>query len=452
MVRGGLFSRFFLEDEIRQTAAYRCLEPTRIVVFADAVRRRWAKLAQMTRPSEAETEQEFIYPLLDLLDWKYLQQQEADLTRRDIADALLFLNEPAKDKARRQPIRANRFRFGVIVVENEARDTPLDRASGKGEAPSSQILRYISRAEVQSGGVLRWGLLTNGQFWRLYWANARALRPRGSWSSSFGAARGVPPPAPEGAPPDHWLRVFLLLFDRDALVPQGSAGRTFLDEALAEGRLYEQRITAALSRIVFDHVFPEFVAAVARESQLAQRTDPEWLAEAREASLRLLYRLLFLFYAEDRDLLPVRREGYAEYSLRCLREEAAQIADQKRRLSPHARTWWPRLTALFAAIAQGDASMGLPRYNGGLFDEAQSGLLARVSLPDAVLAPLLDAMSREQGSGSQRWINYRDLSVQHLGSIYERLLERSRCRTALVGNAPSQRLRAQDYGLLLHAR
>ncbi len=146
------------------------------------------------------------------------------------------------------------------------------------------------------------------------------------------------------------------------------------------------------------------------------------MAEVREASVRLLYRLLFLLYAEDRDLLPVRDEGYAGYSLRGLREDAARIIDDRRILSPSARTWWPRLTALFAAVASGDPAMNLLPYNGGLFEHT-ADLLSRVSLPDAVLAPLLDAMSRDQNGMLHRWINYRDLSVQHLGSIYERLLE-----------------------------
>ena len=61
----------------------------------------------------------------------------------------------------------------------------------------------------------------------------------------------------------------------------------------------------------------------------------------------------------------------------------------------------------------------MPPYNGGLFDPKAAPLLDRVELPDAAFAPLLDALSRHGG----RRINYRDLSVQQLGSIYERLLE-----------------------------
>ena len=69
--------------------------------------------------------------------------------------------------------------------------------------------------------------------------------------------------------------------------------------------------------------------------------------------------------------------------------------------------------------------MGLPPYNGGLFHDGPGSLLPRLTLPDGVLVPLVDAMSRQGSDGlTPRWINYRDLSVQHLGGIYERLLER----------------------------
>ena len=86
-------------------------------------------------------------------------------------------------------------------------------------------------------------------------------------------------------------------------------------------------------------------------------------------------------------------------------------------------TWLSRLAGVFPALGQGDDGLGIPPYNGGLFEDANAPLLERVSLPDAELAPLIDALSREEQGGARRRINYRDLSVQHLGSIYERLLE-----------------------------
>lgn len=76
MIRGGLFTRFFLEDGINVTRAYREQNPAEVIAFADAVRGHWAKLARFQKPSEAETEAEFIYPVLELLHWQRLTQQE----------------------------------------------------------------------------------------------------------------------------------------------------------------------------------------------------------------------------------------------------------------------------------------------------------------------------------------------------------------------------------------
>ena len=434
MLRGGLFTRYFLDNGIRGMEQYRRITGAKVEAFAEAVRSHWSHLEQMPHPSEAETEAEFIFPILGCLGWEHLPQQEPGRGRRDIADALLFLD--AARKARARPMAAvERFKLGAVVVENEARDTRLDRAAGHHEAPSSQILRYLGRAEPQSDGAVRWGLLTNGRFWRLYWSQARA-RAEGFVEIDLPAlVGGLPPPVPPGADPQHWLRVFMLLFGRGALVQEGARGETFLDLALAEGRRYEQQITEALSRVVFERVYPDLVQAIGRAAPDPQPNRQAWRTEIRDTSLSLLFRFLFLLYAEDRDLLPIRHEGYRQYGLQPMRDEAAAIIDDNRSVSDQRTTWWPRLTNLFGAIANGDTDMGLPPYNGGLFDDREAPLLARVVLPDRTLTGLIDALSRE--ADSHRWINYRDLSVQHLGSIYERLLEWE------VAAEPGGRLRLQ---------
>ena len=51
-------------------------------------------------------------------------------------------------------------------------------------------------------------------------------------------------------------------------------------------------------------------------------------------------------------------------------------------------------------------------------------ILEEVRLPDAQLAPIIYDLSHTETDGHHRFINYRDMSVQQLGSIYERLLER----------------------------
>ena len=75
----------------------------------------------------------------------------------DIADALLFLNAESKRRGPGHCRRQIGSGSDAIVVENEARDTRLNRAAGNHEAPSSQILRYLGRADRSRTGLVRGG-------------------------------------------------------------------------------------------------------------------------------------------------------------------------------------------------------------------------------------------------------------------------------------------------------
>ena len=55
-------------------------------------------------------------------------------------------------------------------------------------------------------------------------------------------------------------------------------------------------------------------------------------------------------------------------------------------------------------------------------------LLAEVRLPDSTIAPIIYDLSHTETEGTRQFVNYRDMSVQQLGSIYERLLEREPVR------------------------
>ena len=145
------------------------------------------------------------------------------------------------------------------------------------------------------------------------------------------------------------------------------------------------------------------------------------MSEVRDAALILLYRLLFILYAEDRSLLPVRDTRYDDYGLReKVRDDIRQRKDRDDAFSTTAARYWAVIDDLCRAIDQGDTSIGLPPYNGGLFDRERTPLLARIRLGDQVMADVIDALSFEKTDQGRRYINYRDLSVQQLGSIYER--------------------------------
>ena len=217
----------------------------------------------------------------------------------------------------------------------------------------------------------------------------------------------------------HCLKLFVLLFGRQAFLAEGTGGQTLHQRALAESRLHEERVAQNIAKLVFEKVFPGLVTALAEAAPHAP------LSEVREAALILLYRLLFLLYAEDRALLPVGDPVYQNIGLRDrVRLEVGRRKDGGETFSSIATSYYAAIEDLSRTIDQGDPAFGLPPYNGGLFDESRTPLLGQVRLSNRVMADVIDALSFERPEGRKgRYINYRSLSVQQLGSIYERLLE-----------------------------
>lgn len=283
------------------------------------------------------------------------------------------------------------------------------------------------------------GLLTNGAVWRLYYQDARS-RAEEFFEIDLALALGVPGVQGEldGTLSEHALKLFFLLFNRETFLIQtgwDSGNRSFHAFALNEARLYEEKVSQDLGARVFTEIFPRLAQALAQGDLQARRHkvgygqftrdqySREYLDEVREAALVFLYRLLFLFYAEDRHLLPVSDPRYRGYSVRRLRERVRDEIDANKVFSSRLDNIWRDLKGVFQLIDEGDDAVGMPAYNGGLFDRARAPLLERTRVPDAVMAPLIDALSRRAEDLLHGWINYRDLAVSHLGGIYERLLE-----------------------------
>ena len=147
-----------------------------------------------------------------------------------------------------------------------------------------------------------------------------------------------------------------------------------------------------------------------------QRYTAAYLDEVREAALVLLYRLLFLFYAEDRRLLPVGDERDRDYSVRHLRERVRDGVDARKPWATRVPNIWLSLQGVFTLLNEGEDSIGMPAYNGGLFDRARAPLLERTVVPDAVMAPIIDALSRRTEDLLRGWINYRR-SEEHTSEL-----------------------------------
>ena len=427
---GQLLKQYFLTDGIRQTPEWRdaVKHADAFTGFIHDITTCFDNFSHSSNPNEAVTEKELICPVLEALGWAdYLPQQGA-ARNEDIPDHLLFSDPEAKRKASARKHPQDRFQDALVVLESKRVGRSLDNRTGNENvtegagdkpvregSPHAQILRYLSTAEIVSEGNIRWGILTNGNSWRLYDQRAR---PRATGFFEIDLKSLLKEDNEDG------LRTFFLLFRRAAFVLRQGATTTFLDTALAAGRRYEEKVTQDLSGVVFDRVFPEIVSALAT-------TAGAKLPEVRAAALIFLYRVLFILYAEDRGLLPVNDLRYDDYGLRKrVRDDIAQRKSQQDVFSGTAANYYNRLLELFRLIDKGDASIGLPPYNGGLFASTAAPLLDNVRLSDAVIAEIIHALSHIESNGKHRFVNYRDMSVQQLGSLYERLLEREPVRAA----------------------
>ena len=436
---GALFTQDYLVEGIRGTAQYARADVAALRVKLASI---LAGFPHASKPNEATTESDLVWPVLAALGWEdWLTQQNLSATGRlDVPDGLLFIDAEAKAKANTFPDESKRYQFGAAVIESKRWGRALDRAEGRTgtdkDTPSTQLLRYLRRIDDLTNGDLRWGLLTNGAKWRLYFAGARSTIDdylELDLSRIMGMDSDLLDTGITDEDRNHWLAVFAAMFSRTAFERATDKAPSFHDTARKEAGFYEERVAKNLSELVFTRLYPALGKAVAHSAPADTALD-----DVRQATLILLYRLLFVLYAEDRGLLPVKDPRFDDYALLVARLDVRNRKNDGDTFSTKATQIWDRFKNLSAMIDEGDDSVGLPPYNGGLFNGAKTPLLKTIAIGDDVMAEAIDILSWERratgkDAGKRRYINYRDLSVQQLGSIYERLLEFELTRDAETG-------------------
>ncbi len=374
--------------------------------------------------NESQTEADWIRPALRRLGHHFNVQVALATpfgTRKP--DYLLFAADAARQtaKAVTGPLSADHLRDGALAVADaKAWDRDLDRGGAvlkKGQAitdhPMVQIYIY-----VQHSG-LPWGILTNGRLWRLV-HRATADKLEIFYEVDL-------PALIEQRDPDAF-KYFWLFFRREAFT--APAGHTpFLARVLAQSQAYNRGISDSLKGQVYEalrHLAQGLLDFPANQLD----PTPDTLRDIYTNSLIVLYRLLFILYAESRALLPVAGPQanplYRDsYSLTALKRRIARDLDQRKPMAASMDNDWHHLRRLWEVIDQGNPDLGVPAYNGGLFDPQKHTFLTRYRVGDTHLRQAIDllARTRDPQTGERRFVDYRDLEIRHLGSIYEGLLE-----------------------------
>ena len=412
-----IWSEDFLESDIREQDEYKASieDSSEFDAFLEAARESLNTIQGVHEPDEEITIELAIGPILDSLGWP-ARRAKRSLTSRDEVDLAIYADADESERLLAQPERAQVLgATGIVECKRWRRDFDASGSGSRaGETAAQQTQRYLLIGSADSGESLRWGILTNGARWRLYSARARP-RER-SWEIDLAALLATTDLFSQVLADDaiHHLRTAFLLLRRDSWVPAEGERESFIDRLLEAGRHRNAEVADDLSDVIFKNVYPEIV-------RLFWTKRPEETSDRiARAALLFLYRLLFLYYAEDRNILDTDDASpYRPYSLRHGVRDPVAERHGKSEFSTRSRAFWQHLSTLRDIIDQGDPAIDVPPYNGGLF-QSDHVILDELELSDAELAPIIHDLSH---TSSGVYVSYRNLEVQQLGSIYERLLE-----------------------------
>ncbi len=364
--------------------------------------------------NEMGIRQEFINKILAKLGFAWSDNLRLPETQQELEpDYLLYTSEEEKESVLDKDI-SHRYRAAIGILEAKKFGHPLSQKSKSQQRyPHQQIRHYLDEAQVFS-----WGILTNGEQWRLY---CRDTKPSHFFAINFGLAiKSLED-----------FKFFFALFGSVAF-RRDTQGECRLDYVRKSALDAQSKLEEDLRQRVFTIV--EILANGFAEREQNGITDT---ADSRRElygnCLIFLYRLLFVLYAEGRMLLPVERSDrkyYKDFSLAALRGALRSFSEFD---SPHLTRLNDKIVGLCRLIDGTDKKLNkaysVPLYNGGLFAPERHPLLEKWRVSDAVLADVLRGLmfnpqpERDKPALPIETVDFGDLRVQQLGSIYEGLLE-----------------------------
>jgi Eco57I restriction-modification methylase len=192
-----------------------------------------------------------------------------------------------------------------------------------------------------------------------------------------------------------------------------SGHETTLDRAVIVSEHHRAAVRTSLQAGV-----NEAVTSLLRAFAAAQRRRRGSLDSLFEESLVVIYRILFLLFAEARGLVPkwhpIYRDGYTIESLREVTERLARPPGL-----------WESIQAIARLAHRGcrAGALRVPPFNGRLFSPMHAPLADSLVLDDAAVRDAILSLTTVQRGAIRRRIAYADLGVEQLGGVYERILD-----------------------------
>ena len=352
----------------------------------------------------------WVLPLLTALDWKpYYQRQH--LRPSTIDDATFSISHRGWDDPSAPPVHIEPSHDEELRLD--ARPAPRVRS------PHDELQQYLNLADEL------WGIVTDGRELRLL-RDFHHTTTKGFVGIDLEALfteRDF----------QGWQALYRLAHvSRFQPTDPDDVASTPLEQ------LYQRSRAAGIS--VGKALHPRIREAIEQLANGLLRQNPslrELMADAERARqfyaevLRVVYRLLFLLFAEQRGMLPGSNSLYADtYSVTRLRE----LADHAQDVEPRRSDLYEGLKVTFRLMSQGSEALGITAFNGQLFDETATPTMSSGTISNRDLVRAIRAMTSIVVDGHREHVAFATIGVEELGSVYERLLD----YTPRIATAPTE--------------
>jgi hypothetical protein len=363
--------------------------------------------------NESQLEDHFVKPILKSLGHHFEIQETTSRGRQP--DYAFFPNDEIRKNALLRKGEKDFYKNAIAVGDAKAWKKSLDKKLGKSAAfedqnPSFQIDTYLRETTP------RWAILTNGRCWRIYYQETSYKL------NSFYEVDLVSIIEKDDLDS---FKYFYFFFRLEAFL-EDARDKNFLDKVYGGSIDYAEELGEGLQENIYK-ALKKLAEGFLSWNKLDR--DEDTIKIIHDNSLVLLYRLIFILYAESRGLLDVKNEIYnRNYSLNSLKKEIGEKYDKGGKFLTWEDGYCRKLNKLFKLINEGSKAqippipenmLFIPPYNGGLFDPKRNEFLKDYSIGDFHLAKVIDLLSRSNGA----FVDYSTLEIRHLGSIYEGLLE-----------------------------
>lgn len=435
-----LFSERYLETGITQRRQWDCTDEAENALdeLHNLYEREYDSVSNYT-DNEEDTLDKWIEPVLETLGYEYLGETGFTGGSGSV-DRVLFGSH--QDRVDSETPRSNAdfstvYSNAATILEAKSWDADFSARFTEERNyfdASQQINYYLSHLPRDT---VSWGILTDGCRWRLYGTN--------DYQTFIFYEINLPELIKLNEPEK--FKYFYCLFRATAFERSAGTGECFLDRVYRASENTARKLGDDLQDNVFEALAilgDGFIETNDLEVTDDRTIAPESLAmdstsggeftldDLKEQSLIYLYRLMFVFYAESRDLLKPETDSNIrtydeELSLIELRDEIVDVNDTPEDVSETylktTITHWQRLDTFFGIIDGGQENIGIQAYDGGLFDQDEHAFLNNHTVSNYHLAQVIFLLSTTEIDDEYTVVDYDDLETRHLGAIYEGLLE-----------------------------